>query len=101
MITKIFCEVSRPGIHSMYLLFEGKRYFLFSQNYRQSVQEFFSKPVFFDAALNYSKAHKDAALMRTFGKIVLYTQYVEKEQDIEVLEKTKKKKCRYGNLKCA
>ena len=94
MKTKVFCEVSRQGVHSLYLLFEGKRYFLFSQNYRKSVQDFFTKPVPLNETMNFSKAHHDTALIKTFSKISIYGQYVEKEQGIEVYEKTKKKKAK-------
>lgn len=103
MTTKVFCEVSRQGVHSLYLLFEGKRYYLFSQNYRKSVQDFFSNPVPLNETMDFSKAHHDTALMKTFSKISIYGQYVEKEQGIEVYEKTKKKKSKEKHMvrKCA
>lgn len=103
MTTKVFCEVSRQGVHSLYLLFEGKRYYLFSQHYRKSVQDFFAKPVTLAETLDFSKTHRDEALMRTFSKISIYAQYVEKEQGIEVYEKTKKKRAKgkYMMKECA
>lgn len=91
MKVKIYCESSYRGIHSFYLTVGGQDYYLFSQNYRRGVQEYFSKGVSIDQSMNYSRTHRDEALIRTMTKIPMYVNYIEKEYSIEVLEQTKKK----------
>jgi len=92
MKATIYCEASEKGVHSFYLSTAEEDYFLFSQNYRKGVHAYFSKGVRISEATDYSKTHNDSALQRTMTKIPMYIKYVEKEYDIEVLERTKKKK---------
>ena len=104
MNAKIYCEPTDCGIHSFYLTVKGQEYYLFSQNYRRCVQEYFSKGVSIDQSMNYSRTHRDDTLIRTMTKIPMYVNYIEKEYNIEVLEQTKKKNgknCRFSALKCA
>ena len=104
MKAKIFCEATDRGAHSFYLISEGKTYYLFSQNYRKGVQEYFGKGVYIDQSTKYSKAHNDSAITRTMSKIPMYVRYVEKEYSIEVYERTKKSSRRAARpceMKCA
>lgn len=87
----IYCETAEHGVHSFYLLNEGQKHFLFSQDYRKGVQEYFGKGVTLKQSMNYSKTHNDSALVRTMTKIPVYLRYVEKEYQIEVLEQTKRR----------
>ena len=91
MKTFITCRPTEKGIHTFYLFFEKERYFLFSQPYRKGVARYYRDGVCVDEALNCSKAHGDAAIMRTMRKLPIYIRYIEKEYDIEVLKKTKKR----------
>ncbi|MCR5667354.1 MAG: hypothetical protein K6G01_11080 [Eubacterium sp.] len=92
-MTTIYCKTTAKGIHSFYMLYRGTEYFLFSQHYRKGVGEFYRKGVSLRKATQYSKAHLDMAILKTMEKIPMYVKYVEKEYDIMVLERTKKKKC--------
>ena len=99
MKTRIYCEATDQGVHSFYLIQEGKEYFLFSQNYRRGVQKYFKDGVLLSQAINYSKTHNDCALMRTMSKIPTYIRYIEKEYEIEVFEQTKKRNRKNGSLR--
>ncbi len=104
MKAKIYCKPTSRGIHSFYLTVGGQEYYLFSQNYRKGVQEYYAKGVFIDQSMNYSRTHGDEALIRTMTKIPMYINYIEKEYGIEVLEQTKKRnfnKYRFSTSKCA
>lgn len=104
MKAKIYCEPIERGTHSFYLTVDGQQYYLFSQNYRRGVQEYFSKGVSIYESMNYSKTHRDEALIRTMTKIPMYINYIEKEYGVQVLEQTKKKNVknyRFCAFKCA
>lgn len=91
MKTTIYCIVSDKGIHSFYLKQNNKRYFLFSQNYRKSVHNYFKNGVSLEESLNFNRTKHDNALIRTMEKLPSYIKYIEKEYQIAVYEKTKKK----------
>lgn len=99
----IYCSVTKRGIHSFYLVVDGKKYWLFSQKYRKGVQKYYRKGVTINQAIDYSKAHKNTAIEKTMSKIPIHIKYVEKEYGIQVLEKTKRKKKNRKNIltKCA
>lgn len=103
MKTMIYCETTEKAVHAFYMLNEGEIYYLFSQDYRKGVQDFYHKGVRLDESMDYSKAHKDTAIERTMSKIPMYIKYIEKEFGIEVLEQTKKRnRCFSNNLRiCA
>lgn len=91
MKATIYCEPTSKGVHSFYLIASGTEYYLFSQDYRKGVHEYFGKGVRIDKATDFSKSRRDAAIMRTMTKIPMYIRYVEKEYGVEVLERTKRK----------
>lgn len=91
MKSMIYCKPTERGVHSFYLVTEGREYFLFLQKYRKGVQKYFNKGVSLNRAMNYSKAHNDIALERTMTKLPMYIKYIEKEYDIEVFEQTKRR----------
>ena len=104
MKATIFCETTAKGIHTFYLSTNGQRYYLFNQDYRKGVQEYFGRGVSINEAMNYSRSHHDRALVRTMSKIPMYIKYIEKEYAIEVFEQTQKrnsKNYRYRELRCA
>ena len=102
MTAMIYCEKNQ-GTHSFFMLFGRQKYYLFCQNYRKGVQEYYSKGVSLNESINFSRSHNDSAVIRTMSKLPMYIKYIEKEFGIEVLEQTKKRN-RYYNLglnKCA
>ena len=99
----IYCTPTQQGVHSFYLITEGQKYYLFSQNYRKGVQEYFAKGVSLKESMDFAKNHKDSAIIRTMTKLPMYIRYIEKENEIAVYEKTKKRNKSYEryNKKCA
>ena len=91
MKAEIYCKPTAQGVHSFYLMVGREEYYLFSQPYRKGVAEYYGRGVNIDQAMKISKAHNDSAITRTRKKIPMYVKYVEKEFDIHVLEKTKKR----------
>lgn len=91
MKATIYCESSSKGIHSFYLVTSVNEYYMFSQNYRKGVHEYFNKGVRIDEATDFSKSRRDNAIRRTMTKIPVYIKYIEKEYGVEVLEQTKRK----------
>lgn len=91
MKATIYCEPTSKGVHSFYLITSENKYYLFSQDYRKGVHEYFRKAISIDEAMDFSKSHRDAAIRRTMAKIPMYIKYIEKEYEIEVLEQTKRK----------
>lgn len=102
MKAMIYC-VKKQGVHSFFMMFGRKEYYLFSQNYRKGVQNFYNRGVSLNESIDFSKAHNDSAVMRTMSKIPMYIKYIEKDYGIEVFEKTKKKnRCySFSMNKCA
>lgn len=100
MKTTIYCKPTEKGIHSFYLTIGNEEIFLFSQAYRKSVAEFYGNGVLLDESRDYSKAHNDSAIKRTMDKIPMYVKYIEKENGINVMKKTKRKNTKQSS-KCA
>lgn len=86
----IFCK-STDGTNSFYVSAGDKILYLFSQPRRKGVEEYFSVGLRLERATNHAKAHGDTALLRTMDKIPVYIRRAEKEEGIEILEKTKEK----------
>lgn len=91
MKTFISCKATAKGVHSFYMTFEGEKYFLFNQNYRRGVDDFFFGGVELNQAMRFSIAHHDSAIIRTMEKLPSYIKHVEKEYGIAVLNQTIKK----------
>ena len=87
----VFCTPTAKGVHSFYLAYEGKEYYLFQQNYRKGVHRFYSDGVSLNIAMKTALAHGDTAILRTMNKLPMYIKYVEKERGIAVLDQTQKK----------
>ena len=91
MKATVYCKPTDCGAHSFFLVTASREYYLFSQDYRKGVNEYFSKGVCIDEATDFSKSHRDNAIRRTMTKIPMYIKYIEKEYGVEVLEQTKRK----------
>ena len=89
MTTKISCKTTAKGIQSFYLECNDGKFFLFSQNYRKGVKEYYGPTgIALKVALDVSRSKGDTAVIRTMRKLIPYIKYVEKEYDIVVLDKT-------------
>lgn len=94
----IYCEATAKGVHSFYLVQDGKEHFLFHQNYRRGVAAYFKRGVVLKDAFDFGRAGRDSAILRTMQKLPAYIRYVERECGIEVLDQTIK---RNHALRCA
>ena len=91
MKTNIYCLTTDKGIQSFYLEAQGETHYLFSQSFRRGVKEYFGQGVHLDAAMDFSRARHDDAIVRTMKKLPSYIKYIEKEYGIEVLRQTARK----------
>ena len=91
MRTKIYCRTTDAGVQSFYLVHRGEEHFLFSQDYRTSVRNYYGRGVPIDRALNNPRAGENTALRKTMEKLPSYIRYVEKEYGITVLEQTRRR----------
>ena len=83
MKATIYCEPTSKGMHSFYLIASGTEYYLFSQDYRKGVHEYFGKGVRIDKATDFSKSRRDAAIMRTMTKIPMYTDTLRRNMELK------------------
>lgn len=96
MKNSIYCRPTAKGTHSFYLKNEGNEYFLFSQDYRKGVNDYYKLGVSLDKAADFTKSKFDSAIIKTMSKIFMYIKYIEKEYGIEVLRQTMKKNKKYS-----
>lgn len=92
MKSTVYCVVSDKGKHSFYLEQDNSKYYLFTQSYRKSVQNYYGRGVILDEAVNFNRSKHDSAIINTMEKLPSYIKYIEKEFEISVLKKTKNKK---------
>ncbi len=97
MKATVFCKSTSREVHSFFIVVNSEKYYLFSQSYRKGVQHYFGQGVRLDEATDFSRAHHDAAVMKTMSKLPMYIRYIEKEYDLEILEQTKKRNKRYSH----
>lgn len=91
MSTTIYCRPTAKGVHSLYADVDGTSHFLFSQAYRRGVKEFFADGVSLNRAIDHSLAKNNSAVHNTMDKLIPSIRYVEREYNIEILNKTKEK----------
>ena len=90
MKATIYCRTVEKGVQAFYVKVKGERYFLFRQNFRRSVKEFFANGVMLDKIGAYDGVHS-FAVRRTLDKLPAYLQYIEKEYGIGIYDRTKDK----------
>ena len=88
MANMIYCKTTAKGVQSFYVTANGETQFLFSQNFRRGVKEYFERGVSIDEAINFKRANGNRAIVHTMEKLPLYIRYVEREYGMEVLRKT-------------
>ncbi len=93
MQAKVYCKTVAKGRQAFYVNANGKEYFLFEQDFRASNKEFFRNGVGVHAINNYSSVHS-TAVKKTLDKLPSYIRYIEKEYDVAIYEKTKRKEKR-------
>ena len=71
------------------MVVDNKEYYLFSQDYRVSVKEYFMSGISIRETTNFANTHS-TAVRHTLDKLKTYIPYIEKEYGIVVMEKTRK-----------
>lgn len=79
------------GTLYFYAVVGGSEYFLFTQDFRKTLKDYFSNGVNVDKTGNYSSAHS-VVVRRVLDKLPSYLRYVEKEFGVDIYEKTKEQK---------
>lgn len=93
----IICKKTEHGTQNFFLLNGTDEYFLFTEGYKKGVYDYYSRGVRLDDANNFSKSKRNTALMKTMSKIPMYVKYLEREYDLEIFEKTKRKNKSFAN----
>ena len=99
---RVFCESyydfnNEQAYQDFYLTHDGRDYFLFRQEYRKGIKEYFGRGgVDIDRAIKNNWNKLDTAVIRTIDKIPSYIRYIEKQYGIAVLEQTKKRRLKYA-----
>ena len=88
MKTSVYCVEKTYGILTFYLKQGRNDYFLFNQNFKSGVYDFYSKGVILDKAMQMSLARHDYGILKTMEKLPIYIKYVEMEENIFVLRNT-------------
>ena len=91
MKTRIYCKTIAKGQQAFYLVADNKEYYLFTQNYRISVRDYFGFGISIQESTKYSNVHS-TAVRNTLDKLKAYIPYIEKEYGIAVMTKTKKQR---------
>ena len=89
---RIYCRTNVYQMHDFFLKYHGTTYYLFTQKFRRGVDNYYSNGVLLDKAIDHSLGKSDCAVHRTMEKLRMFIRYVEKENDIIVLKKTRRKK---------
>ena len=95
MANTIYCETTAKGVQSFFITANGETHFLFSQNFRRGVKDYFERGVRIDEAINFKRANGNSAIIHTMEKLPAYIRYVEREYGIEVLRRTARKNQTY------
>ena len=91
MTNTIYCRTASNGMQSFYVMSNGETHFLFSQNFRRGVKDYFERGVRIDEALNFKRANGNSAVIRTMEKLPAYIRYVEREYGLQILRSTAKR----------
>lgn len=89
---KISCVLNNSKL-DFFLTYNNVEYWLFTGKLRKGVLNFYEKGVDLNKALDFSKSHNDTAIIKTMEKLPLYIRYIEREENIQIFDKTKVSKC--------
>lgn len=95
MASTIYCKTTAKGVQSFFINVNGETHFLFSQNFRRGVKDYFERGVRIDEAINFKRANGNSAIIHTMEKLPSYIRYVEREYGMEVLKRTARKNQTY------
>ena len=91
MKPNVYCLTTSTGVQNFYIEACGKTHYLFSQKFKRGVKDYFGNGVYLDAAIDFSRAKRNTAVVHTMRKLPLYIKYIEKENGIKIFNKTVRK----------
>lgn len=90
----IYCTQEHWGKDSFYIETNTGRYFLFLQDYRHDVHNYFRNGVALDKIYDFARCKRNRAIAKTQTKLPVYIRYAESEYGITVLDKTRRRRQR-------
>ena len=84
----VYCRSTAHNVSSFYLRCDGRDYYLFSQNFKRIVHDYYSGGVTITSAIRPGRRDISETIYRTMDKIRKNVVYLEKEYDLEVFNKT-------------
>lgn len=96
-MVSVYCRTTKRGEQSFYLIHAERRYYLFTQAFRRSNQEYFGNGILLKDVYDFSRVHSYAT-ERTLEKIQRFIPYIEKEHDIVIRRKTERRSERCKKL---
>ena len=89
-MVSVYCRTTKKGEQSFYLIHAERRYYLFTQAFRRSNQEYFGKGILLKDVHDFSRA-RSYATERTLEKIRRFIPYIEKEHNVAIRRKTERR----------
>lgn len=91
MHSQVYCKCNDRGLLDFYLRTSEQDLFMFSQKNKYGSREFFEKGVSLEKALDMTKSRRNYAILLVMEKLPTYLRFLEKEHNIQLLQKTKSK----------
>jgi len=85
MQVKVQLKVCKSQNH-LYLVVGNKEYYLFSQKYKKTVVDYYSKGVVLEKAMDFSRSKRNKGITKIMEKLPAYVRNIEREYDIHVLK---------------
>ena len=86
----IFCKTTSKGTHTFFIKMDEGTKYLFKQNFRRGVNNYFSGGVSVGQLFDVCKTN-DYSVRHTKQKLQSYLKYIEKEYEVSVLNADKRK----------
>lgn len=91
----IGCYNEDNGLISFYAEQNGRRYYIFSRRYKQTLHEYFRNGVAVRTLFSDSRAKRNAAIMNVLEQLKTHLRYAEKEYDIFMLDEHRRSRMAY------
>ncbi len=90
--TTIRCKCNYRGNLDFYISRGDEEFFLYTQNFKNIVYDFYKRGVGIRKALDHSQAGDYVALHKTMDKLFKVIKYVEKDECVSFLDRTQMRK---------
>ena len=93
-MNKIYCELNTRNTEQLDFYIttsDGRRIYLLSQKYYESLEDYFGNGVSLDDALDHSKGGCYISIHKVKSKLPAYIRYAEQEYGVAILNKTRRR----------